>query len=44
MAEVLGIEIQMANPWLGIKKDARFAVLNAEGPLFSVAVGLSLRT
>jgi len=43
MAETLGIESQVANPWLGIKKDGRFAVLNNEGPLFSVAVGLALR-
>lgn len=43
VAETLDIETQLANPWLGIKKDARFAVLNQEGPLFSVAVGLALK-
>lgn len=43
MAESLGIEVQLANPWLGIVRDARFAVLDNEGPVFSVAVGLAFR-
>lgn len=43
MAETLGIEVQLANPWLGIVRDARFRVLEAEGPMFSVAVGLAFR-
>lgn len=42
-AESLGVEVQTANPWVGITKDARFSVLDGEGPLFSVAVGLALR-
>lgn len=43
MAENLGIEVQLANPWMGIVRDARFRVLDNEGPVFSVAVGLALR-
>ncbi len=43
LAENTGIEVQQGNPWLGIRKDPRFNVLNAEGPLFSVAIGLALR-
>jgi len=43
IAEHTGIEVQQGNPWVGIRKDARFSVLNAEGPLFAVAIGLALR-
>lgn len=43
VAENLGIEVQIANPWLGIVREERFRVLEAEGPVFSVAVGLALR-
>jgi type IV pilus assembly protein PilM len=43
MAEALSFEVQLANPWVGIAKDARFNVLNTEGPNFCVAVGLALR-
>jgi len=43
VAEATGIEVQQGNPWVGIRKDPRFAVLNAEGSLFSVAIGLALR-
>ena len=43
VAEHTGIEVQQGNPWAGIRKDPRFAVLNAEGPLFAVAIGLALR-
>jgi type IV pilus assembly protein PilM len=43
MAEQTGIETQIANPWVGVKKDARFAALENEGPIFSVAVGLALK-
>jgi type IV pilus assembly protein PilM len=43
MAESMGVEVQQANPWIGIAKEARFNVLNTEGPNFSVAVGLALR-
>lgn len=43
MAENLGIEVQLANPWLGLTRDGRFRVLDSEGPVFSVAVGLAFR-
>ncbi len=43
MAETLNIEVQLANPWVGIAKEPRFNILNTEGPNFSVAVGLALR-
>ena len=43
VAEVMGVEVQLANPWVGIRKDPRFAALEAEGSVFSVAVGLALR-
>jgi len=43
IAQLVNIETQIANPWIGIQKEARFAVLDTEGPIFTVAVGLSLR-
>ncbi len=43
IAENLGIEAQLANPWMGIVRDSRFKVLDNEGPVFSVAVGLAFR-
>lgn len=43
MAQALNCEVQLANPWVGIAKDARFNVLNTEGANFSIAVGLALR-
>jgi type IV pilus assembly protein PilM len=43
IAQAVNIETQIANPWIGIQKEARFAVLDSEGPTFAVAVGLSLR-
>jgi type IV pilus assembly protein PilM len=43
IAEAMGIEAQLANPWSGIRRDQRFNVLNTQGPAFSVAVGLALR-
>jgi type IV pilus assembly protein PilM len=43
LAEALGLEVQLVNPWVGIAKDARFNILNSEGPNFCVAVGLALR-
>lgn len=43
IAQNLGIEAQLANPWVGINKEARFNVLDNEGPVFSVAVGLGIR-
>lgn len=43
IAQALGIEAQLANPWVGIQKGSQFAVLDTEGAVFSVAVGLALR-
>ena len=43
IAENLNVEAQLANPWAGVVKDERFAVLDAEGPTFAVAVGLALK-
>ncbi|MCX6793786.1 MAG: type IV pilus assembly protein PilM [Candidatus Gottesmanbacteria bacterium] len=43
LAQSLGVEVQFANPWVGIARTARFNVLNTEGPNFCVAVGLALR-
>lgn len=43
IAQNVGIEAQLANPWVGIKRDARFSVLDREGATFAVAVGLALR-
>jgi type IV pilus assembly protein PilM len=43
MAEQIGIEAQLANPWVGIRMDPRFAALQNEGAVFSVAVGLALK-
>jgi type IV pilus assembly protein PilM len=44
MTESVNIETQLANPWVGITKEARFSVLSTEGPLFAVAVGLAIRS
>ncbi len=44
MAQSLGLEVQLVNPWTGITRDARFSVLTTEGANFCVAVGLALRT
>lgn len=43
IAQSIGIEAQLANPWVGIKRESRFALLDSQGPIFSVAVGLALR-
>jgi type IV pilus assembly protein PilM len=44
VAQSLGMEVQLANPWVGITRDKRFNVLTTEGPNFCVAVGLAFRT
>ncbi|OGG35164.1 hypothetical protein A2363_03760 [Candidatus Gottesmanbacteria bacterium RIFOXYB1_FULL_47_11] len=44
LAQSLGVEVQLANPWVGITRAPRFNVLTTEGPNFCVAVGLALRT
>lgn len=43
LAQALNTEVQFANPWAGIGRDARFNILASEGPNFAVAVGLALR-
>ena len=43
IAQALGIETQLANPWVGIQKGGQYAALDTEGAVFSVAVGLALR-
>lgn len=43
MAQALGVEVQLANPWVGITWAPRFNVLTTEGPNFCIAVGLALR-
>jgi type IV pilus assembly protein PilM len=43
LAQSVNVEIQLANPWVGIKKDSRFNVLENEGPVFAVSMGLALR-
>lgn len=43
IAQNVGIEAQLSNPWAGLKRDARFAVLDKEGATFTVSVGLGLR-
>lgn len=43
MAEHIGIEAQLANPWLGVVKEARFASVEPEGPSYTIAIGLALR-
>lgn len=43
LAQSINFEVQLANPWIGIMRDPRFNILNAEGPNFCVAVGLALR-
>lgn len=43
IAQSMGLEAQLANPWVGIRRDERFRVLEGEGVTFAVAVGLALR-
>ena len=44
IASEMNIETQLVNPWIGIKRDSRFTTLDTQGPVFSVAVGLALRS
>lgn len=44
LATALGLEVQLANPWAGIVRTARFNVLSTEGPNFCVSVGLALKS
>jgi type IV pilus assembly protein PilM len=41
LAEHIGVEAQIANPWIGIKREPKFAMLDNEGAVFTVAVGLA---
>lgn len=42
LAENLGIETQIGNPWLNVQKDEKiFAKVNEEGPVYAVALGLA---
>ncbi len=43
IAETMGIETQLANPWVGIRKDPRQSILDSDAATFTVAVGLALR-
>lgn len=43
MAQSMGLETQLANPWVGLNRDSRFTVLDKEGPTFTVSLGLALR-
>lgn len=47
LAEALGVEVQIGDPWFNIEKDEKVkneaARLSEEGPLFAAAVGLALR-
>lgn len=44
LANETGVEAQLGNPWLKIERDPkRFAKLEEEGAVFSVAVGLAMR-
>lgn len=43
ITEQIAVETQIANPWVGIQKDPRFAILSTEAPTFTVAAGLAMR-
>lgn len=43
LAQEVGIETQLANPWIDIKVDTRLSELTVQSTVFSVAVGLALR-
>lgn len=43
ITEQIAIETQIANPWVGIQKDPRFAILSTEAPIFTVVAGLAMR-
>lgn len=43
MGEQITLETHIANPWVGIAKDVRFAALDNEGPVFCVAAGLAMK-
>ncbi|MCX8008672.1 MAG: pilus assembly protein PilM, partial [Patescibacteria group bacterium] len=39
----IGIEAQLADPWIGIRRDQKFSFLDSEGVIYTVAVGLARR-
>ncbi len=41
MKEYVGVDVQIANPWIGIQRNQQFAFLDAEAPMFTVAAGLA---
>ncbi|MBI4064790.1 type IV pilus assembly protein PilM [Candidatus Gottesmanbacteria bacterium] len=43
IAETMGLETQLANPWVGIRKDSRQSILDIDAPTYTVAIGLALR-
>lgn len=43
IAETMGIETQLANPWVGVRKDPKQTILDTDAATYTVAVGLALR-
>ncbi len=44
LAQILGLEVQIGDPWFNIKKDQqRLRVLVEDAPIYAVAAGLALR-
>ncbi len=44
LTQNLGIETQIGNPWLTVGKDPNvFPMLDTEGPVFAIAVGLAMK-
>lgn len=43
IAEATGVEVQLGSPFLGIRRQEKFAVFDQEGPTYCVAIGLALR-
>lgn len=43
IAETMSIETQLANPWVGIRKDPRQTMLDTDAVTYTVSVGLALR-
>jgi len=43
IAEAIGIEVQLGNPFLGIRREKRFEQFDSEGATYCVAIGLALR-
>lgn len=43
LAQSLNIEVQLANPFVGLKRNPAFRTLETEGVVYTVAIGLALR-